>query len=422
MTSGAKSGVWFDAARFGLFVHFGHASQRGLELSWPLVGGLAALPHCQDVPADEYHATARTFAPSPGRAREWARLARRLGMRYAVLTAKHHDGFALFHTRLSDFSVEHTPYRADLVREFVDAVRDEGLRVGLYFSLSDWHRPDYPPFTDADRPYSFGLRPRPSPAQWARYVEFMHGQVRELLTNYGTIDVLWFDGGWERSAEEWRSRELETMIRTLQPAILVNDRLPGGGDFDTPEQLVPAEPPARRWETCMTINGSWGWNPTDRDYKSGRRLVHTLCEVAAKGGNLLLNIGPTADGSIPSEIVDRLAVVERWMTANAESIVETEPGLAPWQAYAPSTRRGDRIYVHLLMRPYETVTIRAVPIRRVRGVHVLATGTPLRWRAHAGALDTLFNTDPLGEIDVEIPDAAIDAIATVLAIDVASAD
>ncbi len=127
----------------------------------------------------------------------------------------------------------------------------------------------------------------------------------------------------------------------------------------------------------MTINGSWGWNPTDRDYKSGRRLVHTLCEVAAKGGNLLLNVGPTADGSVPPEALERLAVVERWIAANGESIVATEPGLAPWQAYAPSTRRGDRLYVHLLMRPYDTVTIRGLPTRRVRAVHSLATGIPL---------------------------------------------
>ncbi len=408
---------WFDTARFGLFVHWSHASQRGLELSWPLVGGLPVLPHCQDVPAADYHASARSFAPEPGSARAWARLARRLGMGYAVLTAKHHDGFALFQTRFSDFSVEHGACRRDLVREFVGAMREEGLRVGLYFSLSDWHHPDYPAFTDADRPYRFGLHPRPTAEQWGRYVRFMHGQVRELLTNYGPIDLLWFDGGWERSAEEWGSEELDRMIRALQPGILVNDRLPGCGDFDTPEQFVPARSPARRWETCLTINESWGWNPVDRSFKSGRQLVHTLCEVAGKGGNLLLNVGPQGDGSLPAETLSRLAVVERWMAANGESIVGTEPGLAPGQCYGPSTRRGDRVYVHLLMRPYDGVTVRGVPIRRVRGVRVLASGAELAWTTRTAVVDALFNADPVGELRIEVPEALVDASATVIAID-----
>src|SRR5581483_11983560 len=195
---------WFDTARFGMFVHWSHSSQRGLELSWPLVGGIPILPLCQDVPVDEYHATAATFSPERDRPRAWARLARGLGMQYAVLTAKHHDGYAMFDTALSDFSVRHAPYAGDLVREFVDALRAEGLRVGLYFSLSDWHHPDYPAMTDADRPYAFGRSRAPTAEQWDRFVHFMHGQVRELLTRYGPIDVLWFDGGWERTSDDWR--------------------------------------------------------------------------------------------------------------------------------------------------------------------------------------------------------------------------
>jgi alpha-L-fucosidase len=408
---------WFDTARFGMFVHWSHSSQRGLELSWPLVGGTAALPACQSVPVDEYHATARTFSPRPGSPREWARLAKRLGMQYAVLTAKHHDGFAMFHTRLSDFSVERSPYGSDVVREFVDAVRGEGLRVGLYFSLCDWHHPDYPAVTDADRPYRFGQSHQPTPEQWSRFVAFMHGQVRELLTSYGPIDVLWFDGGWERTFDQWRSQELHDLIRRLQPGILVNDRLPGFGDFDTPEQMVPAEPPARSWETCMTINESWGWNPDDGAFKSARHLVHTLCEVAGKGGNLLLNVGPMGDGALPPELLERLAVIERWMAAHAESIVGTEPGLAPWQFYGPSTRRGDVVYLHLLMRPYEAVGVRGVPIRRVRSVRVLGGGAALRWSGRAAIVDTLFNPDPVGELRIEVPEAALDESATVIAVD-----
>jgi alpha-L-fucosidase len=412
---------WFETARFGLFIHWSHVSQLGLELSWPLVGGLPVLPHCQDVSVEEYHATARTFAPKPGSPRAWARFARRLGMQYAVLTAKHHDGFALFHTALSDFSVEHAPYGGDVVREFVEATRAEGLRVGLYFSLSDWHHPDYPAFTDADRPYRFGWGRQPNPAQWERYLAFMHGQVRELCTGYGPIDLLWFDGGWERTPEQWRSRELHDMIRTLQPDVLVNDRLPGFGDFDTPEQFIPPEPPGRAWETCLTINESWGHNPADRDFKSARRLVHALCEVAGKGGNLLLNVGPMGDGGIAPEILERLGAVEAWMAANRESILGTEHGLAPWQFYGPSTRRGDRVYLHLLMRPYDAVTVRGVPIRRVRSVRALATGEDLAWTTRCAVADALFNASPLGELRIEVPASSVDAHATVITVDFALA-
>src|SRR5262249_33957448 len=296
--------AWFAGARFGLFIHWGHGSQRGWELSWPLVGGVRNLRHCQDVPAETYHANARTFAPRPGAAREWLAAAPRCGVRYAVVTAKHHGGFALFRSRVSDFSIAATPYPGDLVREYVDATRAAGLRIGLYFSLCDWHHPDYPPFTDADRPYRFGLAPRPTDAQWARYSEFLFAQLRELLTDYGHIDLLWFDGGWERSAEAWRARELEAMIRALQPGIAINDRLPGAGDYNTPEQFIPPDPPGRAWETCLTMNESWAWNPADRDYKSARALVHALCEIAGRGGNLLLDVSPMGDGALPPEQVE----------------------------------------------------------------------------------------------------------------------
>jgi alpha-L-fucosidase len=414
-------GTWFDTARFGLFVHWGHSSQQGIELSWPLVGGISVLPQCQAVPVAAYHASARTFDPEPGAPRAWARAAKRLGMQYAILTAKHHDGYALFDTALSDFSIRHARYGGDVVREFVEAMRAEGLRVGLYFSLSDWHHPDYPAFTEADKPYVLG-RPRlPTPEQWDRFVPYLHGQVRELLTRYGPIDVLWFDGGWERTPEQWRSAELHELIRGLQPDILVNDRLPGFGDFDTPEQLIPAEPPGRAWETCLTINESWGYNPSDTHLKSPRQLIHALCEVAGKGGNLLLNVSPMGDGRLPPEQIKRLAVLETWMGRHAESIVGTGPGLEPWQFYGSSTRRGDCVYLHLLMRPYEAVTVRAVPIRRVRAVRVLGSGVALAHTARCSIPDTLFNPDPLGELTIAVPDGVLDPYATVLAIDFAPA-
>ena len=408
---------WFDEARFGLFVHWDHASQQGLEVSWPLVGGVFALPKCQSVPVAAYHASAATFDPEEWAPRALTRLARRAGMRYGVFTAKHHSGYAMYPTALSDWSVAHSPCGRDLFGEFVEALREEGLRVGVYFSLSDWHHPDYPAFTDAHKPYLLGLSPPMSDDEtWERFVEHMHGQVRELLTNYGPIDVIWFDGGWERPAKRWRSRELAAMIRELQPDILINDRLPGEGDYVTPEQFVPPSPPEGRWETCLTMNHSWGFHPGDDEYKSARTLVHALCEVAGRGGNLLLNVSPTGTGALPDEQAERLEAIAAWMERHGESIHGTEPGLEPWQFYGPSTRRGSRVYLHCLMRPYESVTVRGVPVRHVTGVQALGTSTPLTFTGHTAVLDA-FTSDALGELRIEVPPEAVDELATVIAVD-----
>lgn len=251
---------WFETARLGMFVHWGHSSQKGYELSWPLVGGVFSLPWCQNIPIEDYHRTASSFNPQQYNPQEWAHLAKRLGMQYAVLTAKHHDGFALFHTQQSDFSIEYAPYNKDIVREFVEAMRSVRLRIGLYFSLIDWHHPDYPAFTEANKPYAFEQLPQPTQAQWERYIQFMFNQIQELLTNYGQIDIIWFDGSWERTPAQWQTQRLKQMIRELQPSILINDRLPDCGDFETPEQFIPPQPPAHPWETCLTINESWGYN------------------------------------------------------------------------------------------------------------------------------------------------------------------
>ncbi|HUA35496.1 MAG TPA: alpha-L-fucosidase [Candidatus Binataceae bacterium] len=413
----AAMSTWFDTARFGMFIHWGHCSQSGWELSWPLVGGVGVLPDGQSVGVEEYHAGAKTFNPVNFDAHSWARLARQTGMQYAVLTSKHHDGFAMFHTRESDFSIEHTPFRRDIVREYVEAFRAEGLKVGLYFSLLDWHHPDYPAFRESDKPYRFGSFRRSTPAQWDNFIRFMFAQIRELLTNYGKIDLIWFDGGWERKPEEWKSAELVAMIKELQPEILINDRLPGYGDFKTPEQAVPPTPPNGPWETCLTINNSWGYNPSDTNLKSTRMLVHTLCEVAGKGGNLLLNVSPTGTGELPREQVTRLHEIGEWISRNEEGILGTTPGLEPWQFYGPSTRRGNRIYLHLLMRPYDSVSVRGVKVKHVIAARSLGSTMGLKFSRRIGAADMIFNPDPIGEIIIYTPATALDSLATVIALD-----
>lgn len=410
---------WFRSARFGLFIHWGPASLHGRELSWGLVGGNKALPYATPIAPDVYHRDALSFAPPKGAPREWMRLAKKAGMRYAVLTTKHHDGFALFPTTHTDWSIAQTPYGGDLVGEYVEAARAEGLRVGFYLSLSDWHHPDYPAFDGSDASYFAYMVRRPPANAWGRYLAVLRGQLEELLTRYGTIDLLWFDGGWERRADEWQAAELEAFIRKLQPGIVINDRLPSVGDYKTPEQLVPAVAPEGPWETCLTMNKTWGWCPADTQYKSASELVHTLCEVAGRGGNLLLNVSPMADGRLPDWQVERLDAIAAWMGRNGAAILDSAPGLEPWQFYGPSTRLGETIRLCLPYRPYESVTVRGLRTRRVRAVRELASGTALKHRERLAALDELINSDPEGELVIDLPERLMDPLATVIEIELA---
>ncbi len=409
---------WFDDARFGLFVHWDHASQRGWEVSWPLVGGVFSLPYCQSVGVEEYHALAATFCPNAWDPGGLARLARAAGMRYVVITTRHHSGYAMFDTQQSDHTIMHSPYGRDLLRETVDAFRAEGLRIGFYYSLSDWHHSDYPAFQEEHKPYRLGQSPPlPTPEQAVRFRAYLMAQLRELMTGYGPIDVVWFDGGWERPMAWWHPDEIEDLLRTLQPGILVNDRLPGRGDFATPEQFIPPTSPAGRWESCLTMNESWGWNPDDRQYKSARTIIHALCETVGRGGNLLLNVSPRGDGTLPPEHVERLDAISAWMATHSEAVHGTEPGLEPWQFYGPSTRRGSRTYLFLLLRPYETVTVRGVPVKRVRRVELVGPGTPLAFTTRTGIIEQLM-PDPDGELIISLDEEQLDPMATVLAFDI----
>ena len=407
---------WFDEARFGMFIHWDHASQQGLEVSWPLVGGVFALPDTTPVSVEQYHSSAATFDPQGWDAPAVARAAKAAGMRYGVLTTKHHSGYAMWPSRVSDWSVAGSPFGQkgnDIVGQFVDAFRAEGLAVGLYYSLSDWHHPDYPPFAEEHKPYILGSSPpRPDDQTWDRYLEYMFAQITELLTDYGRIDLLWFDGGWERP--DWKAPELDKLIRSLQPDIIINDRLPGHGDYDTPEQFIPDSAPSGPWETCLTMNHSWGWVPKDPAYKSARRLIHTLCETAGKGGNLLLNVSPMGTGELPPEQVERLAVVGRWMRDHGESIRGTTAGLEPWQFYGPSTRKGNRLFLHLPWRPYDSFRVRGIRLRTVESVRHLATGESLEWAKRATAQQEMFGRDPVGDMVISVPERLIDPVATVV--------
>lgn len=355
---------WFDAARFGLFVHWGlytlparQGGDNGLT-EW--------VRYNERLTDDAYRRYFERFDPDLFDPRAWARAARAAGMRYAVLTAKHHDGFCLFDSALTDFKSTNTPAGRDLVQEFLDAFRAEGLRVGLYYSLLDWHHPDFT--LDGLHPQRDDLaaRARNVERDFGRYVEYLHGQVRELLTRYGTIDVLWFDFsyaerdyGWSRGKghEDWHSETLLRLIRELQPDVLVNNRLDlPDFDFTTPEQVQPLVWPEHggkrvRWEACHTLNGTWGYARDNAEWKSADLLVRLLIDTVSKGGNLLLNVGPDGRGAWPAEATERLGAVGVWARRHERSFrgCTASPFVAP--ADTRLTQNGHRVYVHLFAWP-----------------------------------------------------------------------
>lgn len=313
--------AWFDQARFGLFMHWGLYSLLG-KGEWVM--------YADKIPTEEYAKLAERFAPARFDADAWAGHAVEAGMRYAVLTTRHHDGFCLWDSQTTGFTSVRTAAKRDFVAEYVKAMRKAGLRVGLYYSLLDWRLPAY------------WAGPVKDPDGWKQFIDYIHAQVRELCVNYGPIDVLWFDGCWPYDPPSWRSEELVAMIRRLQPGILINDRTGLPGDFDTPENAIL--PSGRLWESCQTTQSTWGYN-ADEKVLCQWEVLNKLCTCAGKGGNLLLNVGPKADGTFPEPCVALLRKVGRWMKSHGEGIYGSVPVTETYN-YHLVTRSRNTLYVH----------------------------------------------------------------------------
>ena len=293
--------AWWREARFGMFVHWGLYAELGRH-EWAM--------NRERIPVGEYERLADTWKPKPRPMREWAKLAADAGMRYMVMTTKHHEGFCLWDTVQTDYNAARRGPQRDLVREYVEACRELGLRIGFYYSLMDWHHPD-------------GARCARDERARRRFAEFTHGCVRELMSNYGRIDILWYDVAWPlQTPLLWESEKMNAMARRLQPDIIINDRACLPEDFGTPEESIEAAESGRAWEACMTFNGSWGYFPTApaSDWHSSRDVIKMLRTVTADGGNLLLNIGPAPDGSMPPLAPDRLLPVGRWLARHGEAV------------------------------------------------------------------------------------------------------
>ena len=356
----ARRMKWWHEARFGMFVHWGLYSQLGRH-EWVM--------NRERIPVKEYEKLARTWEVKPRPMREWAALAKKAGMNYMVMTTKHHEGFCLWDTKQTDYNAARRGPKRDLVREYVEACREYGLRIGFYYSLMDWHHPD-------------GAHCAKDEKARRRFVDFTHGCVRELASNYGKIDVMWYDVSWPLdSPAKWESQKMNAMVRELQPHIIINHRSLLPEDFGTPEEHIRAEEGERAWEACMTFNGSWGYMPyaPPEEWRSSREVLGMLRQVTAGGGNLLLNIGPAPDGSVPPEAYDRLLPVGRWLKKNEEAVYgKADRCDLDWLPTGQWTRKGRAGYFWCSRYPAGDIAIGGLR-SKVKKISILATGERVRF-------------------------------------------
>jgi len=382
----ARRMKWWHDAKFGMFIHWGLYSTLGRH-EWAM--------EMEGIPVAEYEQMATHFKPVPDAARAWARLAKNAGQKYMVMTTKHHEGFCNFNTKLTHYCAPKQGPGRDLVKEYVEAARAEGLRVGFYYSLMDWHHPD-------------GARCATDEAARQRFVAYTHGLIRELMSNYGTIDVLWYDVAWPLDAIGWKSEKMNRMVFELQPNIIVNNRNKLPGDFSTPEQHIQAEKGGRAWESCMTMNDSWGYQKADDDWKNPKTVVRNLATCAQGGGNYLFNIGPKGDGTIPEESVRILTRVGQWLQKHGETIYQSEPCQVNRSVFSQFTRKGNTLYAHVYFWPGSSFGIGGLKTK-VLSAKILTTGQKAE-----------FTQDDFRVKFTGLPVRAPDDVATVLALECAS--
>ena len=366
--------AWYRAAKFGMFIHWGPYSQVSVEASWPIM----RKPKPGGITEAEYVALAKTFNPVNYDPDHFIDLARAAGQEYMVFTTKHHDGFCMFDSSYTDYKITNTPYKKDIVKQLSDACARRAMPLGFYYSPPDMHNPN---FRDTSKLAAENFQGQPERPEWPLYLDYMQLQLTELLTRYGDAKVIWFDGLGHQ--EKYDGRRFLDLIHKLQPSTLVNDRIGVPGDFATPEQFIPASIPTKDvriqgtdksvqknlhqgvpsaadfqlWETCMTINHTWAYNANDHDYKSAQQLIRSLVEVASRGGNLLLNVGPQPDGTIQPEFQERLRAIGNWLTINGEAIYGSTFGPVQGAPGFRTTAKGNTIYIHVFDWPSTALMI-----------------------------------------------------------------
>jgi len=387
--------------RFGLFIHWGPVSLKGTEIGWSRGGERRGRTGTGSIPFEVYDNLYKDFNPVKFNADEWVQIAKAAGMKYLVFTSKHHDGFSMFDSRVTNYKISNSPFKRDVVKELADACHKAGLKLGYYYSPVDWYHPDY------------------RTENHARYIKFMHDQLREICSNYGKIDIIWFDG-LGGTAEDWDSPNLFKMIRRLQPHVIINNRAGLPADHDTPEQRIGKFQIDRPWETCMTICRQWAWKPDD-NMKSLKQCIDTLVRVVGGDGNFLFNVGPMPDGRIEPRQVERLEEMGAWLKQYGQTIYGTRGGPFRPGTWGASTHKGHRIYVHVLNWSDERLTLPAIPKRIIAG-NVLTGGEATVKqtdetieisvsKAHRQEIDTIIElklNGPAGEIDpVSLPSKSL---------------
>lgn len=392
--------AWFDDAKFGIFIHWGIYSVKGIDESWSFFNGYTS--------HDTYLEQMKGFTASRYNPEDWANLIVESGARYAVLTSKHHDGIALWPVPDKGLNVvDNTPAGRDLVKPFVEAVRKKGLKVGLYYSLPDWSHPDYP--LQARDSYRY----KDDSLRFKRFLSIQQGQLSDLMNHYSP-DLIWFDGDWEHSAKEWNASGIRNILLDKAPNVIINSRLQGYGDYATPEQGLPVEKPKERyWELCLTMNNSWGYQPTDNNYKSADQLIAILADCIGMGGNLLLDIGPKEDGTIVQEQVHILKEMGRWVKKHQKAIFGSRSGLPAGRFNGPTTFSSDNktLFLFVPNHAYGWLPLKGLN-RKIAHVKLVGDGTNLQWVESGRA----WWSETPGIYYIYLPEALRDSSMSVIAV------
>lgn len=354
---------WFEDAKLGIFIHWGIYSVDGISESWSFFNNY--------INHDNYIKQLNGFTAKDYQPREWAKLIKEAGAKYTVITTKHHDGISMWNTKADKAitTLKDAAAKQDVITPFVKAIQEEGLHTGLYYSLPDWSHPYYDVFTRNRKRYQLA----DEPGRWTNYVQYYQKQLTELSEQYKP-ELIWFDGDWEHSAEEWKAKETLSLLRKYNPNIIINSRLNHHGDYDTPEQGIPVtRPDAKFWELCYTMNDSWGYQPFDKKYKSPNMIIRTLVDCISMGGNLLLDIGPKADGTIPAEQLNILKQLGRWTHKHAAAIYGTRAGIpfANYNGKSALSKDGKTLYLYVYEQKPELQLRGLVNHTAIKGVSVI---------------------------------------------------
>ena len=391
---------WFADAKLGIFNHWGIYAVNGVSESWSFFN--------KYLPYDEYMAQVKGFTAANYDPKAWVDLIKESGARYTGITTKHHDGVALWDTKAGDLSTtKSTPAGRDRIAPFVKEARRHGRKLGLYYSLLDWSHPDYPNMTRTETRY------KDDPARWQKFVDFNMAQLKELNTQFKP-DLYWFDGDWEQSAEAWNSKGIVNLLRSTNPKTIINSRIQGYGDYATPEQGVPVVRPADKyWELCMTMNDSWGFQYVDTNYKSPYILLRTFVDCLSMGGNLLLDIGPKEDGTIPAEQVAILKEFGRWTKKHKEAIYDTRAGIPAehFQGYTTLSKAGDVLYLYLPYKPNGPIEVKGL-MNKVNRVWVVGSGEIIPYKIY----NKNYWSEVPGNLYIDVPEKALDPQITVVAV------